>query len=527
MKVLVADQLSDLGVAALREHHDVDVKTGLSERELVDVIAAYDAIVIRSATTVDAAVIAAADNLRVIGRAGIGLDNVDIDAATRAGITVCNAPQSNIVSAAEHTVAMILALARNIPQADRALRDGRWERSRWKGVELHGKVLGIVGLGRIGVLVAQRCNSFGMRLRAHDPYTTQDRAARMGIELVDDIDELVASADVVTLHVPRTPETADLIDADRLELMKRTALLVNVARGGIVDEDALAGALRDGRIAGAAIDVFAEEPATDSPLFGLDNVVVTPHLGASTREAQDKAGVQIAESVNRALAGELVPAAVNVQGGEVDEFVRPFLGLGERLGRLYTALAEGGFGTDITIEYVGEIAPADDRVLGLSVLKGLLTGVVHEPVTFVNAPLLAEERGIHIREVSEPHSDDFVSLVRVRGTDRHGRPIRVAGTVLQPAGRERIVEVWGVPVDLEPTRYMAFFRYDDRPGIIGRVGTILGEDDVNVAAMQVGRETAGGEAIMVLSLDQPVPADVLERIRDEIGAHEARAITLE
>jgi D-3-phosphoglycerate dehydrogenase / 2-oxoglutarate reductase len=526
VKVLVADQLSDLGVAALREHHEVDVKTGLGRQELLEVVGAYDAIVVRSSTTIDAEVIAAADRLRVIGRAGIGLDNVDIAAATRAGITVCNAPQSNIVSAAEHTVAMILALARNIPQADRALREGRWERSRWSGVELHGKTLGVVGLGRIGVLVAQRCNSFGMRLTAFDPYTSPERAGRMGVQLVEDLDELLGTADVVTLHLPKTPETTGLIDARRLALMKPTALLVNVARGGIVDEEALAAALADGTIGGAALDVFAEEPMTDSPLFGLDAAVITPHLGASTREAQDKAGAQIAESVNRALAGELVPAAVNVQGGEVDEVIRPFLGLGERLGRLYTALAEGGFGTEITIEYVGEIGPADGRVLGLSVLKGLLTDVVHEPVTFVNAPLLAEERGIHIREVSEPHSEDFVSLVRVHGGDRLGRSIRVAGTVLQPAGRERIVEVWGVPVDLEPTRYMAFFRYDDRPGIIGKVGTILGQDDVNVAAMLVGRETAGGDAIMVLSLDQPVPPDVLARISDDIDAHEARAITL-
>jgi D-3-phosphoglycerate dehydrogenase / 2-oxoglutarate reductase len=527
VRVLVADALSDLGVAALRERYEVDVKTGLSKSELMEVIPAYDAIVIRSATTVDADVISAGERLKVIGRAGIGLDNVDLDAATRAGIIVCNAPQSNIVSAAEHTVGMILAVARRIPQAHMALRQGRWERGRWSGIELHGKTLGVVGLGRIGVLVAQRCNAFGMRLAAYDPYVSRDRAARIGIEIVDHLDELLRTADIVTIHLPKTSETVGLLDAEHLRLMKPSAYLVNVARGGLVDEDALAEALRDGVIAGAALDVFASEPLTGSPLFDLDNVVVTPHLGASTREAQDKAGVQIAQAVNLALAGGFVPSAVNVQGGVIEEEVRPFLGLGERLGRVFTALAEGGFTGDITIEYVGEIASADCRVIGLSILRGLLADVIHEPVTFVNAPLLAGERGIRIREVSESHSEDFVSLVRVRAPAEEERRTSVAGTVIQPAARERLVEVWGFPVDVEPARHMAFFRYEDRPGIIGKVGTTLGQVGVNIANMQVGRLEAGGEAIMALSLDQPVDRATLDRITAEIGAHDARVMTLD
>ncbi|MBW3578643.1 MAG: phosphoglycerate dehydrogenase [Actinobacteria bacterium] len=527
MKILVADQLAESGVAALAIDHDVDVKTGLSKQDLVSVIPGYDAVVVRSATTIDADVIASGTNLKVIARAGIGLDNVDVAAATRAGIVVCNAPQSNIVSAAEHTVGMLLALARNIPQADAALRAGRWERARWSGTELHGKTLGVVGLGRIGVLVAQRCNAFGMRLTAYDPYISVDRAARMGVELIDDLDELLRRVDFVSIHLPKTSETVHLIGAQRLRLMKPTARLINVARGGIVDEDALYEALRDGVIAGAALDVFAEEPTTSSPLFGIDNVVVTPHLGASTREAQDKAGVQVAEAVNLALSGEFVPTAVNVQGGAMDEAVRPFLEVGEKLGRLFTALAEGGFGGEVTIEYIGELAGADTRVLGLAVLNGLLRDVVHEPVTFVNAPLLAEERGIQLREVSDAHSKEFISLLRVHGPDRDGNRVRVSGTALQPSGRERLVEVWGVTIDIEPTPYMAFFRYEDRPGIIGTVGTILGDGDVNIANMQVGRRSAGGEAIMVLSLDQPVARDVLDRITAEIGAFEARAITLD
>jgi D-3-phosphoglycerate dehydrogenase len=331
---------------------------------------------------------------------------------------------------------------------------------------------------------------------------------------------------VVTVHLPKTPETDGLLDAERLRRMRPTARIVNVARGGIVDEQDLADALREGVIAGAALDVFATEPITDSPLFDLPNVVVTPHLGASTAEAQDKAGTQVADAVLLALAGEFVPTAVNVQGGQVDDVVRPFLPLGEKLGHLLTALAEGGFGGEITIEFVGELATSDCRVLGLSVLKGLLAPTISEPVTFVNAPLFAEDRGIRLREVSETHSEDYVSLLRVSGVGRDGSVLRVAGTVLQPVGRERIVEVWDTPVDVEPTAHMAFFRYEDRPGIIGAIGTILGEAGVNIASAQVGRAEAGGEAIMALSLDDAVPRELLTDIIERIGATEGRTVTL-
>ncbi len=526
MRILVADPIADSGVSALAAHHDVDVKTGLSKEELVAIAGAYDAIVVRSQTTIDADVIAAAGQLKVIARAGVGLDNVDVDAATKSGVIVCNAPQSNIISAAEHTVALLLALARNIPQAHAALSDGRWERSTWTGTELHDKVLGVLGLGRIGTLVAQRCHAFGMRLVAYDPFVAPERAARLGVELVASVDEVLERADFVTIHLPKTPETVGLLDAVRLRRMKPTARLLNVARGGLVDEDALAEALREGVIAGAALDVFASEPVTASPLFGLPNAIVTPHLGASTDEAQDKAGTQVADFVNLALAGEFVPSAVNVQGGPIDDEIRPFLPLGEELGRLLTALADEGMGSEVTVEYLGAIADADGRTLGLSVLKGLLSPISSEPVTFVNAPLLAEERGLNLREVSDHHSEDYVSVLRVSGVTRDGRPIRVAGTVLQPGDRERLIEVWNTPVDVEPTQHMAFFRYDDRPGIIGAVGNGLGEAGVNIAAAQVGRSEAGGEAIMALSLDDAVPAEVLERLVAQIGAHEGRTITL-
>jgi D-3-phosphoglycerate dehydrogenase / 2-oxoglutarate reductase len=525
VKILVADKLAESGVAALARDHDVDVRTGLSKDELIAIAADYDGIVVRSATTIDADVIAAATRLKVVGRAGVGLDNVDIDAATRAGVIVCNAPQSNVVSAAEHTLAMILALSRNIPQANEALKAGRWERSTWNGTELYDKVLGVLGLGRIGTLVAQRANAFGMRLVAYDPFVAPDRAARMGVELRDTVDAVLAEADVVTIHLPRNADTVGLIDAEALASMKPSARLVNVARGGIVDEDALADALREGVIAGAALDVFAVEPTTASPLFELDNVIVTPHLGASTEEAQDKAGTQVADAVTLALAGEFVPTAVNVQGGAVSDTVRGFLPLGEKLGRLFTALSEGGI-TEITIEFHGALAEEDCRVLGLSVLKGVLAPIVAEPVTFVNAPLLAEDRGIALREVSEAHSEDYVSLLRVGGTRTDGSEVRVAGTLLQPGERERLVEVWNTPVDVEPSDHMAFLRYDDRPGVIGAVGTGFGEAGVNIAAAQVGRRGAGGEAIMALSLDSAVPREVLDAIAQTIGAHEGRAITL-
>lgn len=526
MRILVADKLADSGVAALAVDHDVDVRPGLAKDELVAIAAGYDAIVVRSATHIDADVIAAASELKVIARAGVGLDNVDVEAATKHGVIVCNAPQSNIISAAEHTVALLLALARNVPQAHTALVEGRWERSRWSGTELHDKVLGVLGLGRIGTLVAQRCHAFGMRLVAYDPFVAPERAARIGVELAATVDEVLERADFVTVHLPKNAETLGLIGAERLARMKPTARLINVARGGIVEEQALADAVREGVIAGAALDVFSTEPMTTSPLFGLENVIVTPHLGASTDEAQDKAGTQVAEYVNLALAGEFVPSAVNVQGGPVDEEIRPFLPLGEELGRLLTALADGGLGSEVTVEYLGAIADADGRTLGLSVLKGLLSWVSSEPVTFVNAPLLAQERGLNLREISDPQSEDYVSVLRVSGITRDGRPLRVAGTLLHPGERERLIEVWNTPVDVEPTPYMAFFRYDDRPGIIGAVGTGLGQAGVNIAAAQVGRTSTQGEAIMALSLDQPVPREVLDGIVATIGAHEGRSITL-
>ena len=533
MRVLVADQLSDAGVAALSAFADVDVRTGLSKDELVASVAPYDAIVVRSATTIDADVLAAATSLKVVARAGIGLDNVDVAAATARGVLVCNAPQSNVISAAEHSVALLLSLARNIPQADRSLRDGRWDRARFEGVELHGKVLGVLGLGRVGTLVAQRCAAFDMRIVAFDPYVSEERAARMGVELLPTVADVCGAADIVTVHLPKTAETVGIVGEAELRAMKPHARIVNTARGGLVDEAALERALREGWIAGAALDVFSTEPMTSSPLFALDNVVVTPHLGASTTEAQDKAGTMVAEAVVLALKGEFVPSAVNVQiGAGIPETVRPYLPLVETLGRVFTGLLGGGLPgargggprspEQVTVEVVGRLAAEDTQALVLAATKGLLVDVVHEPVTFVNAPLLAAERGLRVATLTIPESEDFVSLVRISG----GGDLRVAGTLVGKSDRPRLVEVWGTDVDMEPADHMVFLRYADRPGMVGVIGGRLGAARVNIASMQVGRREAGGEALIAMTLDTAIPAGVVEEIAELIGATDARAIDI-
>ena len=524
MRVLVTEPLSEAGLALLRRDFQVDVREDLTDPEaLAAAIGPYDALIVRSQTRVTARVLEAGERLKVVARAGIGLDNVDVEAATRRGILVVNAPQSNIVSAAEHTIALLLAQARNIPQAHAALRAGRWERARYQGVELAGKTLGIVGLGRVGAMVAQRALAFGMRVIAHDPYVPRERAREMGVDLMPSLEALLVQSDFVSLHLPRTPQTEGLIGAHELSLMKEGARLVNTARGGIVDEEALAKAVADGHLGGAALDVFAQEPPGDSPLFHLENVVVTPHLGAATVEAQDKAGTQIAEMVRLALAGEFVPYAVNVSAGaEVPEVVRPFLGLAERLGALCTGLADGAL-RSIECAFLGRIAEADTRVLVLAALKGALSPVVHEPVSFVNAPIIASERGIAVSEVRSTVSRDYVNLVALRAETEDGA-VEVAGTLV--GRRERLTRVLGFELEMAPARNMLFLTYEDRPGVIGRVGTILGEHGINIATMEVAREAEGGLALMGLTVDSPVPADVLEEIRAAVGASTIRFIVL-
>ncbi len=525
-RVLVAEKIADRGLALLADAgYEVDVRLGMSDEELLAAVVGAEALVIRSATRVDAQVLAAATDLAVVGRAGIGLDNVDVAAATERGVMVVNAPQSNVLSAAEHTMALLLAQARNVAQAHADLIGGSWNRARWEGVELHGKTLGIVGLGRVGVLVAQRALAFGMQLAAYDPFVSTERARQMGVRLTESVEALVAEADFLTIHLPKTPETVGLIGEQVLAAAKPGLRLVNTARGGIVDEDALAAAVRAGVIAGAALDVFETEPTTTSPLFGLPEVLVTPHLGASTTEAQDKAGQTVAEQVLLALSGDFVPFAVNVAASEASETVRPFLGLAERLGRIVGGLAFGALEA-IELCYEGEIADYDCRVLTLSVLKGVLGGVLDEPVTFVNAPQLAADRGLDVRETTSSSARDYVNLVTVRGTF-DGRSVHVAGTLFGKQETPRIVGLQDHIIDLPPSRHMLVIRNDDVPGVIGRVGTILGDAGVNISDMDVGRSAEGQAALMAISTSEPVPEATVAAVRAAAGVIEAAAIELD
>jgi D-3-phosphoglycerate dehydrogenase len=516
-RILVTEPIADGGLDRLRAAgHDVDVQESLSPDELLRAVVGANALIIRSATQVTAEVLAAGTDLMVVGRAGIGLDNVDVVAATARGVMVVNAPQSNILSAAEHTMAMLLAQARNIPQAHAALVSGRWERSRWTGIELSDKTLGIVGLGRIGKLVAQRALAFGMRLIAYDPFVSAERARQMNVELVE-LTDLVQRADFLTIHVTKTPETVGLIDTDLLAKAKPGLRIVNVGRGGIVDEEALADAIASGQVAGAALDVFAAEPTTASPLFELDSVVVTPHLGASTHEAQDKAGDTIAEQVELALAGDFVPFAVNVAAAEASETVRPFLALAERLGDLFASLA-GGAGSALEIEYQGQIAGYDTRILTLSLLKGFFGRISSEPVSYVNAPQLAAESGIEVRETATTTAQHYVNLITVRAGDH-----ALAGTLVGLRAEPRIVMVDDHAIDVPPAPHMLVVRNDDRPGMIGAVTSRLGAADVNIANMAVGQTATGVAALMVLATSSAVPAAVVDDLAAIDGVHSVHA----
>jgi D-3-phosphoglycerate dehydrogenase / 2-oxoglutarate reductase len=508
-RILVTEEIADGGLDRLRAAgHEVDVQLDLND--LLANIRGANALIIRSATQVTAEVLEHADQLSVIGRAGIGLDNVDVEAATRRGVMVVNAPQSNIISAAEHTMALLLAQARNVPQAHAALTAGRWERSRWEGVELADKTLAVIGLGRIGKLVADRAKAFGMRLVAYDPFVSTDRARQMGVELLG-LDQAIAEADFVTIHLPKTKETTGLINRDLLLKAKPTMRLINVARGGIVDEAQLAEAIRDGVIAGAALDVFAAEPTTESPLFALDQVIVTPHLGASTREAQDKAGDTIADMVQLALAGEFVPFAVNINAAEANETLRPYLPLAECLGRLFASLV-GRSPTQLEVCTEGDIAGYDTRILTLAALKGFFGWISDEPVTYVNAPQLAKDHGVEVRETNCATSADFVNLITLRGGDRS-----ISGAIVGRRGEQRIVMVDDHSFDVPPATHMLMVKNDDRPGVIGVVGTLLGNAGVNIADMDVGRAGDAGTAVMLIAPTAEVDNAVLAQLRTAPG----------
>ena len=521
-RVLVTEKIAQSGLDLLADAgHEVDVREGMSPEELLEVIVDASALIIRSATQVTADVLAAGSSLQVVGRAGVGLDNVDVTAATERGVMVVNAPTSNILSVAEQAMALMLAQARNIPQADAALKAGRWERSKWEGVELHGKVLGFVGLGRAGSLVAQRAHAFGMELIGFDPFVSQDRARTMGVRLVS-IEELVAEADFVSIHTPKTPETMGLFGRDLLAKAKPGIRIINTARGGIVDEEALADAIREGIVAGVGLDVFATEPATESPLFELPGVVVSPHRGASTEEAQDKAGVTIAEQVLLSLAGDFVPYAVNVAARDVSDTVRTFMGLSEQLGRFFVGLHDG-MPDAIDIEYQGELAGEGTGILTLSVLKGIFGGTAEEAVSYVNAPQLAEQRGLKVRESSTATSADYKSLITLRsGSHSVGGTLITAGLRTEP----RIVIVDEHVVEVPPAEHMLVVRNDDRPGVIGVVGTALGEAGVSISSMAVGPSPETSTAMMVISTTTPAPDAVIEHLRGDGGIQELHRVTL-
>jgi D-3-phosphoglycerate dehydrogenase len=522
--VLIADKLAQSTVAALGDQVEVRWVDGPDREKLLAAVPEADALLVRSATTVDAEVLAAAPKLKIVARAGVGLDNVDVDAATERGVLVVNAPTSNIHSAAEHAIALLLAASRQIAPADATLREHTWKRSKFSGTEIFGKTVGIVGLGRIGQLVAARIEAFGTHVIAYDPYVSPARAAQLGIELLP-LDELLARADFISVHLPKTPETAGLIDKDALAKTKPGVIIVNAARGGLVNEAALAEAVSSGHVRAAGIDVFSSEPCTDSPLFELPQVVVTPHLGASTEEAQDRAGTDVAASVRLALAGEFVPDAVNVGGGVVNEEVAPWLDLARKLGVLAAVLSDGA-PVSLSVQVRGELASEDVEVLKLSALRGLFSAVIEDPVTFVNAPALAAERGVTAEISTATESPNHRSLLDVRVAGHDGSRVNVAGTLSGPQLVEKIVQINGRNFDLRATGTNLVINYHDQPGALGKIGTLLGAAGVNIQAAQLSEDAEGPSATILLRLDRDVPGDVRSEIATAVGANKLEVVDL-
>jgi len=522
--VLIADKLAESTVAALGDQVEVRWVDGPDRPKLLEAVADADALLVRSATTVDAEVIAAAPKLKIVARAGVGLDNVDVDAATGRGVLVVNAPTSNIHSAAEHALALLLSAARQVPAADATLREHTWKRSSFSGTEIFGKTVGVVGLGRIGQLVAARLAAFGTHIVAYDPYVSSARAAQIGIELVS-LDELLSRADFISVHLPKTKETAGLLGKENLAKTKPGVIIVNAARGGLIDEQALADAITSGHVRGAGLDVFSTEPCTDSPLFDLPQVVVTPHLGASTAEAQDRAGTDVAASVKLALAGEFVPDAVNVGGGAVGEEVAPWLDLVRKLGLLVGSLAEAA-PVSLSVQVFGELASEDVEILRLSALRGLFSAVVDEQVTFVNAPALAKDRGVTAEISTASESPNHRSVVDVRAVYADGGSLNVAGTLTGPQQVQKIVQINGRNLDLRAEGYNLVVNYHDQPGALGKIGTLLGGADVNVLAAQMSQDASGDSATVMLRLDTDVPEDVRAAIASAVGATTLEVVDL-
>jgi D-3-phosphoglycerate dehydrogenase len=525
-RVLVAEKIGQSGIGLLRSRFDVDLGTDWSREQLAERIGEYEGLLIRSATKLDAELLARATSLRAVGRAGVGVDNVDVPEATKRGIVVANAPESNVVTAAEHTMALLLALARNVPQAHASLTSGRWERSKFSGTELYEKTLGILGFGRIGQLVAQRARGFGMRIVAYDPYVAAERYRELGAERAETPDGVYTEADFLTIHLPKTPETEGWLNAEVFAKCRDGVRILNVARGPLVNDEDLQAALDSGKVGGAALDVFRTEPVTEHPLFGYPNVIVTPHLGASTAEATDRAGYQAAEQVLAALTGGVVTSAVNVPavGAEDFEVMGPFLPLCRALGRIGVALvvAEGGSVDRIQIDFFGRLAERDTRLLAVEALLGALRGRTEEEVNAVNAPAMAEERGISIVEAKHSSARDYTDLIRVEVSSGQST-VRVAGTLIGRQNRPHLLEAWGQRFDVQLEDHVTLFRYRDLPGMLGRAGTAFGAAGVNIISAAVGRQPecaqpgAEGLAAMAITTSEPVPGTVVEEITSSDG----------
>ena len=522
--VLIAEELSPATLEALGPDFEVRNVDGADRAALLPALKEANAVLIRSATKMDAEAIAAAPKLKVIARAGVGLDNVDIKSATSAGVMVVNAPTSNVISAAELAIGHIMGLARHIPDAHASLKAGAWKRSQYTGIELYEKTIGIIGLGRIGTLVAQRLAGFGATLIGYDPYVTQARAEQIGVELVD-MDQMMKRSDFITIHIPKTPETTGMISTNEFKIAKPSLRIVNCSRGGIIDEAALYEALKSNQIGGAGLDVFVNEPPKDSPLLTLDNILVTPHLGASTDEAQEKAGISVARSVRLALAGDLVPDAVNVAGGVIDSSVKPGIPLAEKLGQLVAGLAHTSI-VSVEFEARGEIAAHDVTVLKLAALKGLFQTMVTEQVSYVNAPLMAEQRGVEVRLVQNTESDEYRNVTTLKAVLSDGTVVSAGGTVIGPKHHQKIVSINGYDVELAMAEHMVVMLYQDRPGIVAVYGKAFAEAGINIAAMTIARQQKGGKALSVITIDSPVETDLLDQMRKEIQADTMSAVSM-
>lgn len=523
-KVLVSDPIDQVGIDILSQVAQVDIKTGLPAEELVKIIPQYDALMLRSGTQVTKAIIEAGTQLKIIGRAGVGVDNIDVPAATRQGIVVVNSPEGNTIAAAEHALAMMLSLSRYIPDANQSVKSGKWDRKSYVGTEVYKKTLGVVGLGKIGSHVATVARALGMKLLAYDPFISQERAEQLGCSLVD-LDLLFAESDYITLHIPKTPETAHLINRDTLAKMKPTVRLINCARGGIINEADLADALNAGTIGGAALDVYEQEPLGESKLREAKNVILTPHLGASTAEAQVNVAIDVAEQIRDVLLGLTARSAVNIPGltPDVMEKMRPYLRLAETLGTLVGQLA-GGRIDRLTVSLQGELATKDSQPIVVAAIKGLLSQALRERVNYVNAVIEAKERGIRVIETRDASVRDYSGSLHLEAQGTLGQH-SVTGALLSE-GEIRITDVDDFPINVPPNNYMLFTLHRDMPGIIGQIGSLLGSFNVNIASMQVGRKIVRGDAVMALSLDDPLPDGILEEIIKVTGVRDAYTVEL-